>query len=426
MSQPRRPASSGSSGTTNRRPEALFSTQDLRASLEQQAIRVRAAVDDYPANELLVQAEDDLVAYLVDEYRTNAPVLRPDEKAIAHSGEEAVDVSHRFDYAVSDRSRPAHIPGVRVEVAVPFDGDAALFKMRAATWSTAPPSAVVLDDEVRLIYQGVTLDSEQLRHSISSDVAKLEQWLQWVHELTDPFDAGLPDLVRRLVQDRKNRLLAAQDTVTALGLPVRERPGAPTFSIPATRRKVVVKAPRPAPATGAFVPEPILATEHFERAMDILAHSRNMLERLPRTAAGLSEEGIRDILLVNLNSSFEGRAGGELFNGAGKTDILIREDDRNVFVGECKIWKGPAAFGAAVDQLLGYVVWRDCKAVLLLFIRTKDVTAVITKAVGVISAHPRCKRSVGGDESRHDFVFHADGDPNREIHLALLPFALRA
>ena len=52
-----------------------------------------------------VQAEDDLVAYLVDEYRTNAPVLRPDEKAIAHSGEEKVDVSRRFDYAVSDRSR---------------------------------------------------------------------------------------------------------------------------------------------------------------------------------------------------------------------------------------------------------------------------------------------------------------------------------
>lgn len=423
MSRPRRPGGGGSA-PSSRKAEELFSTHDLRAVLEQQTTRVRAAVDEYPVNDLLVQAEDDLVAYLVDQYRTDAPVLRPEEKVVAHSGEDKVDVSRRFDFAVSDRSRPALVPGMRVEVAIPFDGDAALFRMRPARWSTAPPWAAVLEDEVRLIYQGVTLEASQLRHSISSDLTKLEQWLGWLHEQTDPFDNGLPDLVRRLVQERKVRLLAAEDTVAALGLPVRERPGADTFSIPVRRRQVSIKAPMPAPATKTFKPEPALADENYEQALRILNHARNALERIPTTAAVLSEEGIRDLLLVHLNTHFEGSAGGELFNGAGKTDILIREGDANVFIGECKFWKGPAAFRAAVDQLLSYVVWRDCKAALLLFIRAKDVSAVITKAIEVLADHPRCKRSLGGDAGRHDFVLHADGDPNREIHLALLPFAL--
>jgi hypothetical protein len=39
--------------------------------------------------------------------------------------------------------------------------------------------------------------------------------------------------------------------------------------------------------------------------------------------ARLNEEQIRDLLLVNLNAQFEGKAGGEVFNGEGKTDILI-------------------------------------------------------------------------------------------------------
>jgi len=43
------------------------------------------------------------------------------------------------------------------------------------------------------------------------------------------------------------------------------------------------------------------------------------------------------VLLVNLNAVFEGQVGGEVFNHRGKTDILIRVQDNNVFVGECKI-----------------------------------------------------------------------------------------
>jgi len=45
-----------------------------------------------------------------------------------------------------------------------------------------------------------------------------------------------------------------------------------------------------------------------------------------------------------LNTHYEGGATGETFNAAGKTDILIRVEDRNVFIGECKWWSGAAGF----------------------------------------------------------------------------------
>ncbi len=64
----------------------------------------------------------------------------------------------------------------------------------------------------------------------------------------------------------------------------------------------------------------------------------------------------------------------------------------------------------ALEQIFKYLVWRDTKAAILLFIRNKDVTAVIKKAVEKVEDHPNYKRSgsVPSDE-RIDFVMHATG-----------------
>ncbi|MFD7610571.1 hypothetical protein [Streptomyces sp. NPDC059828] len=78
-----------------------------------------------------------------------------------------------------------------------------------------------------------------------------------------------------------------------------------------------------------------------------------------------------------------------------------------------------------MDQLLGYLVWRDTKAALLLFIRTENPTEVIAKAAAKFGEHPNFKRlgRYASDE-RHDFIFRSNEDPHREIKLAFMPFHL--
>jgi hypothetical protein len=79
----------------------------------------------------------------------------------------------------------------------------------------------------------------------------------------------------------------------------------------------------------------------------------------------------------------------------------------------------------ALSQLLGYLVWRDTNAALLLFIRDADVSAVTDKALEAIRKHPNYKRPGKiRSEERYDFVIHTDGDANRDIHLAFLPFLI--
>ncbi|MFC4469394.1 hypothetical protein ACFPH6_33620 [Streptomyces xiangluensis] len=63
----------------------------------------------------------------------------------------------------------------------------------------------------------------------------------------------------------------------------------------------------------------------------------------------------------------------------------------------------------------------------LLFVREKAFSEIVTKAVGKLEEHPNFKRrgSINDFGTRHDFVFHVDGDPSREVKLAFLPFHLR-
>jgi hypothetical protein len=49
----------------------------------------------------------------------------------------------------------------------------------------------------------------------------------------------------------------------------------------------------------------------------------------------------------------------EAFNIEGKTDILVRHEGSNLFIGECKVWSGAKGFGETVDQLFRYTGWRD-------------------------------------------------------------------
>jgi hypothetical protein len=145
----------------------------------------------------------------------------------------------------------------------------------------------------------------------------------------------------------------------------------------------------------------------------------HVIERQPTTFSEMDEAALRDILLVVLNNQF-GPAGGEMFSGRGKTDILIQHDRGAVFIAECKIWRGEKGLAEAIDQLLGYLVWRDTKSALVLFVREKGVSAIIEKAHAVIRAHSRFKRAAPNIGASPVFILHHDQDPNREIEVAVV------
>ncbi|MFJ9968914.1 hypothetical protein [Streptomyces avermitilis] len=258
---------------------------------------------------------------------------------------------------------------------------------------TAPPRAIVDGRHLKIQWAGRSLNPAAIKQSLDSQLSELDRWLGWSSAQVNANNGQAATLIAQEVQARKSRILANRDLEAAIGFPIKRRTDASTYSIPVTRKKLDLGPRLAAAGTTPFRPEPVLAEAHYEEAIRVLLNSRNQLERSPSTTAHMGEEAIRDMLLLNLNGQFEGKAAGEVFNGKGKTDILIRVEDRHVFIGECKFWKGPKTITDTLDQLLGYLVWRDTKAALLLFIRRGNPTEIIAKSLDKIRSHPSFKRA---------------------------------
>ena len=311
-----------------------------------------------------------------------------------------------------------------INVHVPYTGSSELFQRTPSTRSlSGMPVASVRADELVVDIQMMKVTAEDFerifqaeRDHIQTHVGSANAQVRaWVGE----FEAS----ISKAIADRKKGLDLANEVAGTLSIPARPAPASTQIQIPAERKSVRVLNQSDKDAT----PEYALDLQIYEDVVRTLRAVGNSFERLPATVNKFDEEELRDLLLFILNSNYEGAAGGELFNGAGKTDILVRYADRNAFVGECKFWDGQAAFSKAIDQLLSYTVWRDTKAALVLFITKKNALAAIETADRTIRAHASFVSAQPPPEPslRRDYVLHAKDDPQRLISTALLPIVIR-
>ncbi|MDQ3481328.1 MAG: hypothetical protein M3423_08375, partial [Actinomycetota bacterium] len=126
----------------------------------------------------------------------------------------------------------------------------------------------------------------------------------------------------------------------------------------------------------------------YEDVLRILGLFASAAGRLPRTTEKLIEVDFRNFALLVLNSNYEtSTARGEVFNGEGKTDLLVPWEGRNAFIGELKVWAGKKSVSAAVDQLLSYSTWQDTNAALVLIIRSASPTRSLESADRAIRSH---------------------------------------
>jgi len=163
------------------------------------------------------------------------------------------------------------------------------------------------------------------------------------------FETAFQQQVIQTVTARKKQILDQEKLVASLNIPIKQVSSVPTsLVIPGiTQRKLV--APKPIPSPGPYNPEYKLDDSIYREILRICQDLGVHMERHPSLYAAKDEEALRDMFLLMLSPHFHSTA-GEVFNKTGKTDILIRHDKANVFVAECKFWKGESEYFATIDQ----------------------------------------------------------------------------
>ena len=395
----------------------IFWERELRDFLEERRNALRHEVYSEDKNRLLNMNETEYVAYLAKRYRVEPLILHWDRLAV--SDREEMIPAERFphDFWVDNGKR---YPKQVITYHIPYSGERALLEC-------APSSRLLWTTDVRLEGGCVCFDvinwrddAEQVKGEADLILRNIRQQAENVAKDVDQYNSTLEDEARRVVQARKELLLKQANLMASLGVPFYRMEQVPsTFAVPIVAKRITVK---PSAPSTSFSPEPTLDSSVYHEILRIIHETGIEMERHPSIYRGKDEETLRDHFIMVLSPHFQSVT-GETFNKTGKTDILIRHENANVFVAECKFWNGIKAFFKAIDQVLGYLTWRDSKAAIVCFIRNKELDPVLKQIETETANHPCFVKYHGKKaEGWFSFEFHLKDDETRGVQLAVLCF----
>ncbi len=404
----------------------LFSEGDLGATLGGRLDGITQSVQAIPREQFLATSVDTLVDHL-SEPLTIEPLALHEDQMQMDQAETKVDVTGRFDYNLGMGGGRIHTTGHSLTFFIPFIGDADLWRLRPNLWMTGLPPAQIDASKSLLILEFSNTsdtDPEQYKRDLQSALNGIRQVIASQGHLLGHYNNEIRGRARSVVDQRRAELQRLEGLASSFNIPMVKKPGMPEF----TPIEVVKRIPRPLPRPPAagYKPEPAISNETYDQLLAIIRHAGASFEGTPQTYAPLGEEGLRDNVLSHINVVFEGKATGETFRKYGKTDIRLEEASRSAFVGECKLWGGGKVLLGALEQLLDYVTWRDCKAALLIF--NKDVAAFsqVQEVIGTaLQAHPKFLRSTDTNHvGEWRFVFKSNEDEGREVTVHVFAFNL--
>jgi len=399
----------------------LFSKYDLRKVLEGQEIKLSSEIEGYDRNYILNVSINDVCDYLEDKHRIKPIDLKKDSIYLKQHGDASIDVSHDHDRVIFDRNAPFYIKGISVTFAIPFEGEADLFYCQASTHFLNVPKAIIEGNEILLTFQRIDPNAEQIKAEFEKELSIIEKNVSYINNDINNYFKGFREGIIGKIEARKAKLLKDQGMVESLGYPIKPAADVPkTYTVPTIKKKISL----PTVTMGAFVPEPGLDLKTYEEIIKIITNMVLVMERSPHAFTTMDEESLRQHFLVQLNGHFEGAATGETFNYQGKTDIIIKEKDKNLFIAECLIWGGPKSLSDKIDQLLGYTSWRDTKTAILIFNRNKDFSNVLAQIPDIVKKHKNFKKQLTEYkmESGFRFIMHQNQDVNRELILTVLAY----
>lgn len=407
------------------REDYLFCHNDLDATLRAHQDSIAAKIDAIPRDQFMNAQPAEIIDHLLSAM-TVEPLVIYEDRAEMDQRETKIDVSGWHGRNPFGDRGPIHVAGVAVCVSIPFTGDSFLWKLKPNQWQSVFPHAKIVSSRgenaghVQVDMAQTTDEApERFKERLDEELKTIRFYLQSQKQQIEGFNAGLRAQVLAAVSARRNRIQKHDGLQDIMGIPLKRKDGVPAFAPVKIAKKLV--RPLPPPPKSGYKPEPGITEEDYSHILSVIRHEGRTFETTPRTYAVHDEEQLRDILLAHLNGHYQGDATGEAFRRSGKTDIRIEDDTRAAFVAECKIWKGQSELSQAIDQLLGYLTWRDCKAGIVVFNkRNAKFSGILESVPGVFESHPRFKRlreAKGLGEWQFDMTSREDEGRQVRVHV---------
>lgn len=401
----------------------LFSN-DILEMIENAKQSVRGKILGEDKEYLLNVVEDDYLDFITQDYDYGQIAISEDSLRISSTSEK---VSQRTD-SFFDEAYEVRLQSVRLEI--DFTGDSRLLYIQPSNRLMWTMNANVTGNTISFTVDDWNSNPAQLKQDINVEQGHLVTQVSNVNREASSFRSQVREFAARQLTARKNELSAFSQSIAGLGIPIAMNDDIPkTFAIPtesiAKRIEVSDVVRTKTPTTKPSLPDPTLAASIYDDILETVHGVGKVIERLPSIYTDRDENSLRDLLLLYLEPRYTSAA-GEAFNNKGKTDILIRFENSNVFIAELKFWEGQKHFNETIGQLFGYLTWRDSKTALVIFCKNKDFSSVIEEVKQILESHELLVENVTvQDDSWLKCKLRFPDDSTKEIFLSVILLHLR-
>lgn len=410
-------------------PNYLFNDGELDQVMRSALDSIRGVVESIPQGQFVATATDTLVENLVAHRQLDPLALNEGNIHCEQPVETKIDVTGHPGYFYRGGSGPTLANAVKFTFYVPFTGEPNLWKLQPNQWSTMTPRGYVDTARSALVVEiehPLNTPGDRYMQDFNSQLSNIRTYVEAQRRQLEQWPATLTSRAKAEVELRRKTLEQLSGLATSIPFPMVKQAGMPDFTPLHLPRKIIRPLP-PAPKAG-YKPEPAISTEQYAEILSIIRHAGLSFEGAPQTYLPLGEDGLRDNMLSHLNVVYGGAATGETFRKFGKTDIRIQDKDekRSAFVGECKLWGGQNLLSETLDQLLGYLTWRDCKAALISFNKSVAGFKALQDSVRpTLAAHKGFLREHKGQfPGEWSFDFQSAEDALREVTVHVFLFDL--
>lgn len=200
----------------------LFWSHDLKQGLDIILNRLRNDIGNLDTSNLQDLKNNESLLSFIDDYKVMKLKLLKDQWYVEET-ETQIDVRYDPHRWISDKSRPALVPGQRIEVHVPFEGEKELFYARADQYTMNPPRALIQENELILIYEIPSDAPRELRADIDSTLDSIEELIKWQSNLIDGHNESLLNITNQLIDQRLKNLSSNANSLASLGIPIKPK-----------------------------------------------------------------------------------------------------------------------------------------------------------------------------------------------------------
>lgn len=417
----------------------LFEKGETTASFKILSEKIKQEIDKLTNGEICNTDLGDLEEYYVTKYQIEEIQIFKENITKELSETKIRKYNQFYSPGYSEfGSQYNMIDGYKVTFMIPFDGDKDLLDLRPSSYymQSFPVDRVIAptDDEYGKIIFSLEFEKSRLQKSENSneivqkgfqqEIDTYFKTIETINQEVRRYNNGLPNIVKKYLETRLQKANDYLQMRERLELPLKLNSNAPNTK-PIVLKKVKKKKEISFPNKREPEKNYEISDAHYENIKSIIALACLSMEKTARTFSKLMEEELRDIILSNLNTHYQGTASGETFNKVGKTDIYIPFENKAAYIAECKVWHGSKKFAEAIDQLCSYTTWRETKTSLIIFNKeNKDFGLLLDSIDQALKTSDRCNNIIRLEHNQWQGVFSKESDSKDTLTINIMIYDL--